>query len=664
MPENTFFDINGNPLGLPSKTSTPQPKAQFYDVEGNPITSSPTSQAQAQPQNDSSGFFSRTLPQAASESLPVIGGMVGGALAAPTAVGEPAGVVLGGALGSSVDQLLKTWRPQNFGPPSENPTETAILQGEMQQLPVSILNKLGEGWNAAKSALVRKVFSNVQTPEVSQAMATTGAPASYGQLSGNRGAKIFEDAFAPKELSALEESQKQGIQNQVQQYLGRGPDQTIKEAGKETVGRVKFWQKVKNNAYDDLTTSINNKPPQFFKIEETPPATSSVLGPNGQPIQTAGSVNLTPIKGAIVPNVSRQMAGQVSSALDELELRDPTLQSEVSSIKARLSPLMQETKIVDVNGQPVQDPPVDYNSLKALRDSINRYIGPKLAEGHNPPQIATLKNFADAIGQDIDTGIQNMGDPAIIQKQQLAKQLNQKYVNLTDPQLSQQLQEVGNRLNSNGVQVRNTDLEYETLANKAYSGLNSLRQFLHSTGDRDLTTEIGLSNLVRKGIDSDGSLRPEAVLTELNKNQQLYSEGIKSQPRTNFINFLKTVKGQEPISNKSIIPMLVTLRMAGATVALGSELFTGHVGATLPTIGLYLGARDIAKSMVNPTIARAMINGAKLPLAAGGSSALGKVIMNGLKYGAKGAFVPLINEETGQRLQGVVTDDGKIRLQD
>lgn len=183
---------------------------------------------------------------------------------------------------------------------------------------------------------------------------------------------------------------------------------------------------------------------------------------------------------------------------------------------------------------------------------------------------------------------------------------------------------------------------------------------------RQTASKIASQRLYQQGWDeASGTFNPDKVINELHKNKDIYDQAIPSNTKTNIEYLMKRLQAQSPEGNKvGFGSYLVALRKGHLAISIPGAvagLATGHPAAAetlLSGSAILLTAENFAKTMANPTSARAIIEGTKTPALLQSNKILTRTILNAIGRGSQ----VLLESQDGSQQSATIGPNGTISL--
>lgn len=194
-----------------------------------------------------------------------------------------------------------------------------------------------------------------------------------------------------------------------------------------------------------------------------------------------------------------------------------------------------------------------------------------------------------------------------------------------------------------------------------------VKQALAAPNMRPVATKTALQRLYQTGWDeAKGTLDPNSIINEMQANKSLYDAAIPSNTKTNIEYLMRRLQAQPPneANSSGLINTVTAIRKGHLALSIPGALLglaTGHTGAAEAVAGtsmLLMTAENFAKTMANPTAARAIIEGTKTPALLQSNKILTRTILNAIGRGSQ----VLLESQDGSQQSATIGPNGTISL--
>jgi hypothetical protein len=213
------------------------------------------------------------------------------------------------------------------------------------------------------------------------------------------------------------------------------------------------------------------------------------------------------------------------------------------------------------------------------------------------------------------------------------------------------------------------DMTYRTIMNNALGSVEQARNFINATGDRESLSQLALRKIGETGTDvTSREFSASKALNELAdpSKQDIYKTALGSQGYSNakrLFNSLSAVE-ESPTNVHPYMQYGFMVKAGHMALSVGPALLgaltEGHTGAMtgLGSSAMLLGVEKyLGKTLTNPTVARAMYEGTKMPVTAPASTVTSRIVLQGLK----GATGLMLQTNDGHQVPVQIDSRGQIQ---
>lgn len=615
------------------------------------------------------GFFRKHIAPYVRSAATMAGSAIGGTAGSiEPGAGTAIGAFEGGAAANIATQKLQNAAPHWFGGTPSGQTDSEIVKQGLteaggQELAGAaggkVINLVKNGVTPATAKVLTKLFPSSRTPEDIAALGSLPADfptPTVGQITNNKAANLVEALTAQGKKAAKINAQRQFGIDVADKYAGEDVKSLIDEATRQATKTAKASKLNADSLHDDLVSKAESVPAKYYE----PPTT--VQGSVINPSTGAPSSTLVPGKAIKAPITLGNSVNYASLAEKQLESQLPNSKMATGPVKEILDNLQQVTGAQNGYSQAGQDlgkKILPYSRVKALKDSLDNFLSSPEAlasakGGQSNQVLDSLRALNNSLSTDIGGSMRNMGADTL-NAYKLSKDAAATRATLVNPKMAQDLLNQG----------ISPEVTYSAVARDALSDPTKTTQFLNLTGDRQGLAKVALQKIADNSIDTASRTFDAAkALNELETGRAIYSQAIPSQALSNYKTLLRQLSisqantGAQFLQRNSLAVRGTQLGLALTTAALtGGFHHVGTLGGELVSlVGLEKGIGSI---MMNPKIARAMIELAKMPASSPAQSTLTQVVLMGLK-GTTG--LALQNNE-GQTVPVEIDEKGKVKPQ-
>jgi hypothetical protein len=581
---------------IPPPTPAPEPSKFRAFGEGGLIkiptqgTNLGKFEAEYQKQRDEG---SSEITKAASQALPIVGG-VGGAF-----LGGPVGAAIGTALGSGVNSKVQ-------GGSNADALIDATIGGGTAYVGGAVLPSIESKIAAALAGTVfnkgagelRKSISNIQHPD------NTTEPDSAGSqgidlmkdFGINLGLNLVGGAVTNK-LNARGATPKEplgNVANQTrEQIVSPGPTQqsgvpsrSTTEYGADAIKSIKGSlaksEAVEKKAFNNFRT--NHVEPNTEKLTKLvgyeqgkivdPKTGEAPLIPKFEEVEVKGPIytaNTQVLAQKVMPKLDEFMKGETFQQLP------PNMQTKYTNLYATIKDLATPFEAVDKTGHPVQIPIKEWETLKEVRTQINDMVGGK----PNPtfPQ-AGLKLVADELKKDIDLSIGSLWRNGPEAEKALA--IANKATQFKKQVFTKEIDKLQYGSYEDGKLDTRISGDPSEVFKAAYKSPEKAARLMKALGPNNqgyMKGDYFDNVLMNKGFGSNYSkFNPSAIVTELENPNSVSRTILNADERNNVLRFARAAKNmgdeQAKLSSLSFLngKFNINLGIAASRATTGSSI--------------------------------------------------------------------------------------------